>query len=325
MTAVLGRGACGGHVTLLFTVNDLDEDPMRQGSLGAGLCLTDGAEAIVRGELGGYSLEVKFLDGNGDSRMYQQVLDLLNEEIPAIADHSWEIAVRNKLPSSQGFGMSAAGAVAAAAAFQRALGLPQEESMRRSLAVAHLVERRNSTGLGDVTALAAGGVERRLNPGAPYSGSDLLNGPGRAEGWSESIPVVLAWRANPGRHTSEYIDDDDWKQSITEAGTKLMRHLSDGPWNNSRWSELLSSAEAFAKQSGLRGDASRSALVQAGQNAAQRAGLGAGAAVLLCMLGESIAIVPRGLSESIDLDLLLSELTEEGLDSTLTYVGSLRE
>ncbi len=108
MTAVLGRGTCGGHVTLLFTVDDLDEDPIKQGSLGAGLCLTDGAEAIARGELGVYSLDVKFLHGNGDAKIFQHVLDLLSEEISEISDYSWEIAVRNKLPSSQGFGMSAA-------------------------------------------------------------------------------------------------------------------------------------------------------------------------------------------------------------------------
>ena len=255
--------------------------------------------------------------------MFQQVLDLLSQEIPSIADHSWEIAVRNKLPSSQGFGMSAAGAIAAAAAFQRALGLPHEESLRRSLAIAHLVERGNSTGLGDVTALAAGGVERRLNPGSPYSGPNLLNGPGQAEGWSESIPLVLAWRANPGRHTSEYIDDDDWKQSITEAGVKQMAHLSDGPWDKSRWSELLDSAEAFSKQSGLSDDASRSTLVKAGENATFRAGLDSDTSVLLCMLGESIAIVPRNISKNISLEKLLSELTKEGLDTTLTHIGTV--
>ena len=323
MTAVLGRGTCGGHVTLLFTVDDLDQDPIKQGSLGAGLCLTDGAEAIARGELGVYSLDVKFLHGNGDAKIFQQVLDLLSEEISAISDYSWEIAVRNKLPSSQGFGMSAAGAIAAAAAFQRALGLPHEESFRRSLAIAHLVERRNSTGLGDVTALAAGGVERRLKPGSPYSGPDLLNGPGRAEGWTESIPVVLAWRANPGRHTSEYIDDVDWKRSITEAGRKQMLQLSEGTWDNSRWIELLNSAEAFSKQSGLSDDASRSALVDAGGNATLRAGVDSDTSVLLCMLGESIAIVPRDLSREIPLDKILSELSKEGLDATLTQIGSL--
>ena len=323
MTAVLGRGTCGGHVTLLFTVDDLDQDPIKQGSLGAGLCLTDGSEAIARGELGVYSLDVKFLHGNGDAKIFQQVLDLLSEEISAISDYSWEIAVRNKLPSSQGFGMSAAGAIAAAAAFQRALGLPHEESFRRSLAIAHLVERRNSTGLGDVTALAAGGVERRLKPGSPYSGPDLLNGPGRAEGWTESIPVVLAWRANPGRHTSEYIDDVDWKRSITEAGRKQMLQLSEGTWDNSRWIELLNSAEAFSKQSGLSDDASRSALVDAGEDATRRAGVDSDTSVLLCMLGESIAIIPRDLSREIPLDKILSELSKEGLDATLTQIGTL--
>lgn len=323
MTTVLGRGTCGGHVTLLFTVDDLDEDPIKQGSLGAGLCLTDGAEAIARGEFGDYSLEVKFLHGNGDAKIFQQVLDLLSEEISEISDYSWEIAIRNKLPSSQGFGMSAAGAIAAAAAFQRALGLPHEESFRRSLAIAHLVERRNSTGLGDVTALAAGGVERRLKPGSPYSGPDLLNGPGRAEGWTESIPVVLAWRANPGRHTSEYIDDVDWKRSITEAGRKQMLQLSEGTWDNSRWSELLNSAKAFSNQSGLSDDASRSALVDAGENAILRAGVDSDTSVLLCMLGESIAIVPQNLSKEIPLDKILSELSKEGLDATLTQIGTL--
>ncbi|MEK9739098.1 MAG: hypothetical protein VW438_05140, partial [Euryarchaeota archaeon] len=211
----------------------------------------------------------------------------------------------------------------AASAFQRALGLPHEESWRRSLAIAHLVERQNSTGLGDVTALAAGGVERRLSPGSPYSGPDLLNGPGRSEGWTESIPVVLAWRANPGRHTSEYIDNDDWKQSITEAGRKQIDLLSDKTWDSSRWGELLNSAEAFSKQSGLSDDASRSELVEKGKNASLRAGLDSETSVLLCMLGESIAIVPRDLSKEISLDNLLSELTEEGLDVTLTKVGPL--
>ena len=323
MTAVLGRGTCGGHVTLLFTVEDIDEDPIKQGSLGAGLCLNDGAEAIARGELGDYSLEVKLLDGNGDSKMFQQVLDLLSEEISAISDYSWEIAIRNKLPSSQGFGMSAAGAIAAASAFQRALGLPHEENFRRSLAIAHMVERQNSTGLGDVTALAAGGVERRLRPGSPYSGTELLNGPGHSEGWTESIPVVLAWRANPGRHTSEYIDDDNWKESITVAGRKQMEKLSKGLWNSSRWGELLDFAEAFSNQSGLSDDASRSELVEKGKKATLRAGLDSKTAVLLCMLGESIAIVQRDLSKEISLENLLSELTEDGLEATLTHVRPL--
>ena len=61
--------------------------------------------------------------------------------------------------------------------FQRALGEPHEESLRRSFAIAHRVERELSTGLGDVTALAAGGVERRTRAGSPFSGKLLNRGP----------------------------------------------------------------------------------------------------------------------------------------------------
>ena len=76
-----------------------------------------------------------------------------------------------------------------------------------------------------------------------------------------------------------------------------MDQLSDGLWDNSRWNELLNYAEAFSKQSGLSDDASRSELVEKGKNASLRAGLDSETSVLLCMLGESIAIVPRDLSK----------------------------
>ena len=54
-----------------------------------------------------------------------------------------------------------------------------------------------------------------------------------------------------------------------------------------------------------------------------RAGLDSDTSVLLCMLGESIAIVPRNISKNISLEKLLSELTKEGLDATLTHIGTL--
>ena len=52
MTGLLGRGECGGHVTLLFTVSDEALDPVGQGSLGAGLCVDDGVEVVAYGKQG---------------------------------------------------------------------------------------------------------------------------------------------------------------------------------------------------------------------------------------------------------------------------------
>ena len=50
MPDILGRGECGSLVTLLFSIEDDSEELVRQGSLGSGLCLEDGSEAIARGK-----------------------------------------------------------------------------------------------------------------------------------------------------------------------------------------------------------------------------------------------------------------------------------
>ena len=324
MTAFLGRGECGGHITLLFTVSDESDDPIEQGSLGAGLCVEDGVEVIAYGEEGESGLSVRFVDDQADSMLYEEVLRMLIEEVPEVGDVSWEINVRLALPTSQGFGMSGSGAIAAAMAFQRAMGLPHEESLRRSYSLAHRVERARSTGLGDVTALAAGGVERRLVAGSPYHGALLENGPGRAEGWTSNTPVVLAWRPDTGKHTSNYIDDAHWKDSISEAGYKQMERLSLGDWDQSRWMGLMDAARAFAEDSGLLADSSRTELLSTADEAIGVCGTAVEAAALLCMLGESVVIVPTNPEdEGEGLSTLVSELKRAGLEATLTRVGEL--
>ena len=322
MTVFLGRGECGGHVTLLFTVSDAAADPVKQGSLGAGLCVDDGVEVVACGEQGEFGLKISFEGEEGDSGLYNSVLDLLVEEIPEAEDIAWEISVRLALPVSQGFGMSASGAVAAALAFQRAIGLPHEESLRRSYSIAHRVERNRSTGLGDVTALAAGGVERRLEAGAPYHGPLLHRGPGRAEGWSNDTPVVLAWWPDTGKHTSGYIDDLDWKESISRAGAKQMQALSEGDWGIGRWTELLDSAKHFAEDSGLQEDSSRFDLLSSVTGVMRECGIGEKAVALLCMLGDSAAIVPSDAASEVDWsDSLVAGLEKAGLQTILTRVN----
>ena len=63
MSIVLGRGQCGAHITLLFTIDDSSEDPVYQGSRGAGICLKDGVEAIAKGENGSGEMIVRFKNG----------------------------------------------------------------------------------------------------------------------------------------------------------------------------------------------------------------------------------------------------------------------
>ena len=295
MTVKLGRGQSGGHITLFFTISDEAKKIEEQGSLGAGLCLKDGVEVIARGEEGTYNLKINYLNGNGDDELYIEVINLLMIDIPEIKNYRWELNIKFSLPLSQGFGMSGAGALAAASSIQRALGISHEESRRRSYLIAHRVERIRSTGLGDITALSAGGVERRIIAGSPYNGIALESGPGKAEGWFQEIPIILAWKSDTGRHTSNYIDNMEWKRMINFSGKEEMYVIGNGEWDNTRWPDLINSAEKFVMNSKLIMDSKRDDLLSECNQIIEECGLEENSIPLLCMLGQSIVIVPKNI------------------------------
>lgn len=323
MTVKLGRGECGGHVTLFFAIMDKSEKIEEQGSFGAGLCLKHGVEAIARGEEGDFKLKINYIDGNGEDRLYEEVIKILLDEVPEIGDYSWELNIKMSLPVSQGFGMSGAGAVAAASSFQRALGVSHEESRRRSYLIAHKVERIRSTGLGDITALSAGGVERRIAVGSPYSGKKLNSGPGKAEGWFEEMPVILAWKSETGKHTSNYIDNVEWKQKITSSGKKAMKTISKGSWDKNRWQELIESAQKFVIDSGLIMDSKRNELLFESNNLIKDCDLEEHVVSLLCMLGQSIVIVPKKLDlNNFEIKKICKKFNEIGFETIITSLSN---
>ena len=325
MSVVLGRGHCGAHITLLFTIDDSSEDPVYQGSRGAGICLKDGVEAIAKGEKGSGEIIVKFKNREYDSSMYQDVLSELVKEIPEIGDFDWELDIIMSLPTSQGFGMSASGAVASSMAIQRAIGIPHEECVRRSFLVAHIVERKRSSGLGDTTALSSGGVERRIAAGSPFSGSLLNNGPGVSQGWSVEIPILICWKEKTGRHTSSYIDSEEWRRKICLAGEHAMERIGEGEWKEQRWSELIEESLRFASDSGLEVDASRSETIESVKKAIDNSEFSGSLTAMLCMLGESVVIVPKDPHGQEDWIYKISkELEGYGLSSFSSRVGELR-
>ena len=325
MPTALGRGHCGGHITLFFTIEDMLSDPVAQGSRGAGICLKDGVEAIAKGEDGEGKIIVRFQDGDYTSAMYDDVLEELVGEVPEIGLFDWELNIRMALPASQGFGMSASGAIASAISFQRAIGIPHEECIRRAFLIAHIVERKRSSGLGDTTALSSGGVERRISAGSPFSGDFLDRGPGVAEGWATETPVLLVWNAKTGKHTSKYIDNPDWRVKISDAGSSSMEIIGEGDWDSRRWSELIDQSLIFANDSGLEFDASRSEIIVAANGAIRDSGFSESLSAMLCMLGESVVIVPNdSLDEGEWLGELSSVLEERGFFTFSSRVGSLR-
>jgi len=290
----VGRAHVGGHITLLFSVEDLPSNPLEQGSRGSGLSIAHGVEVIATATADGEG-KVELAGDAPNEILFTTVVEELSELLPEVASTDWIIEHRAELPTSQGFGLSASAALATALAMQRALG-EQENEVARAVHCAHLVERRLSGGLGDVAAIHAGGVELRISAGCP-SFDNGLGGPGGVLSWYQEIPMVVCWRAKSNRHTSGYIDDDDWKKRISDSGDLALAPLLAKKWNANCWHELLDASANFAADSGLLNDANRDDLLMMVGGAIASCTLAdVGLIVRLCMLGESAVIIPSDLA-----------------------------
>jgi pantoate kinase len=311
----------GGHLTLIFSVQDDAEALLEQGSRGAGFCLDRGVKVEASAVEGTGQLSIEG-DAPGHA-LFETVLDELSDFEPRVKALDWSLIHTSDLPVSQGFGLSAAGAISTALAMQRALGVEAELARARSIHIAHRVERRLSGGLGDVAALHVGGVELRLEPGCPQLAGDL-GGPGAVLSWHADIPVVLGWRLTASQHTSRYIDDGEWKLAIRAAGEKALFGLREGRWEAARWGELLEKSAQFAETSGLLADADRLALLHLCGSALAGAGHADGSlSVRLCMLGESVVVVPTTLDSDGEWKASVVEsLRARGLGAAAANIAS---
>ncbi len=316
-----GRAHVGGHVTLIFSIQDDAESLLEQGSRGAGISLDRGVIIEATGESGNGSLSISG-DAPGDE-LHRLVLEELTTLDSAFGEYDWTLSHEGELPSSQGFGLSAAGAIACGLAIQRALGVDEDLARSRAIHIAHRVERRLSGGLGDVAALHSGGIELRLEPGCPQL-TDGLGGPGAVLSWYAEIPLVVVWRSTSSQHTSNYIDDGDWKLAIRAAGEHCLFGLREGQWDAERWPELLSKSAEFAERSGLLDDSGRIDLLHMIGSALAGAGFADGALVArLCMLGESAVIVPSEFPMSDDWqNKVVENLQMRGLGATSASVAA---
>lgn len=334
----VGESHVGGHITLLFSIHDEELLPRRQGSRGAGLCLdagvrvraeaqpalppeaSAGAAPPLRPPSRNGEIEVVVKDRFGTLWPEGQALYVtLIEDLRAVRriprSTAWRLEVHLELPISQGFGMSAAGLLAAALAVLEANGAPDADYAARA---AHRLERLHRGGLGDVLALQAGGMALRRQPGAPGVS-------GIAEGAVIDAPVLLVWQPDETRHTSAYIDHPGWKRSITEAGEAALAPLMDGPWDEGRWDDLLLAAADFASVSGLEDEVERSWLLQAVQVALSETGLDEAWTCRLCMLGVSAVVVPRRPEDATPgaLEALRMPLERAGFEVSMCGLATL--
>jgi pantoate kinase len=155
-----GAAFAPGHITAFFEIHDAHPDLARRGSRGAGLCLDHGVlthVTVAKADEPGIAV---WLD---DEPAQAQVTVQAVQNLVGRSALRVEVRSQVQLPISQGFGMSAAGALSAAMATAKALRLPKSDA----LIAAHKADIQQRGGLGDVVAAMQGGMEVRREPGLP--------------------------------------------------------------------------------------------------------------------------------------------------------------
>ncbi len=316
---------CGGHITLLFTVDKSNALMRSQGSRGAGFSIDHGVEIkatlhrVDQGDawkMSGIAPDqppplqetkpstIAVINMNGDhlenTELYLDFLEACREATLLRPEEWMEVKVRLECPTSQGFGMSAAGLIGLGKAVHALTGRGR---LNQYLKIAHRIERVHGAGLGDVLGASVGGVELRLAPGAP-------GWPGDVVGFACEAEVLLIWNPHEERHTSTYIDDPNWQRSITAAGNACVDALASEPWNAERWPDVLTQSRLFATASGMLEEEERARLYRCVLEAVQAIEAQATLAVRLCMLGSSVVVLPRRLSEPVAAEVFEAISTE---------------
>jgi pantoate kinase len=149
-----------GHISAFFEPVYSNQNLDRSGSRGAGINISLGAISQVTMKPASQRTMVVRINGKLSSAPVTKLaLNYLTGETP------FKIIVDTllDLPVSQGFGMSAAGALSSTLAIANILNLPKESAVK----AAHYAEVESHTGLGDVIASTFGGIEIRRKAGLP--------------------------------------------------------------------------------------------------------------------------------------------------------------
>ena len=248
-----------GHVTAFFSVHRRAE-PVRAGSRGAGLALTDGVEVAVE-PAGQRSVTV-----NGtavDPGPVRGVLDSLGVHA--------RVGAETPLPAGAGFGVSGGLALGTALAANHVAGLGRSEN--ELVRIAHAAEVEAGTGLGDVVAQARGGVPIRLEPGAPPYGA--------LDGVPETARVEYV---TFGELETESVISGD-TDALSAAGEVALGALRERP----TLPTLFAAAREFAREADLLVPRVREAIDDV---------LDAGGEACMAMLGETVVALDTGLSDA---------------------------
>ena len=212
---MIARAFAPGHVTGFFVIKDRHRDIRKKGSLGAGFCLSKGAITIVNLRKSTQQKIEILINGKKSGA---EVSRYVAKKILGEKKYHAIIKSTLQLPVSQGFGMSGAGALSTGIAVNRALksNLP----FNKIVEIAHESEIKNKTGLGDVVAESAGGVEMRIKEGLPPFGEI------KRIKWNHDIVLCVLGR---GIKTRAVLNNQGYRKKINRYGVMCMKEMINKP------------------------------------------------------------------------------------------------
>ncbi len=247
---------CPGHITCFFTpAGDPSEDLLRRGSLGAGIRTSLGASVDVSERSGIRTV----MDGcECELPVTSRVLELL------APGRGFDISIENGLPCGEGFGMSAAGAVAVALAVADICGIGRQAAFE----AAHKAEILGGGGLGDVSALYCLGHQPvRVREGIPPYGEVVATD----VRFDRLTLAVLG----PKMHTGNVLGDPARFAAISAAGRRAVSGYLKKPGVE----RMYSISNRFSAEAGVECGAVSAALERLHADGHRAA---------MCMLGNSI-------------------------------------
>jgi pantoate kinase len=226
-----------GHVTGLFFMKDLADDPLKRGSLGSGFSLKKGAFTTVSFNKNIKDLTVSInREKNIDAPVSRKVVELFHEwsDVPF---QGVDIRHYIETPQGSGFGSSGSGALSLVYALNRLYNDPL--SAIKISQIAHVAEVLCRTGLGTVMGETMGGFKVLVEPGAPGIGKTI----------SVSYPKGLyaAFIVFGPYSTSEALSNPKVRESIMESGRKYHSLIKENP----EFERFMEYSRAFAESTGI--------------------------------------------------------------------------
>jgi len=231
---LLVRTFVPAHITAFF-VPLFHHDPLKAGSLGAGINLDKGTNVFASIERGTLERHIHIAFNGEPVKRKEAVISysVADELVPNDFVGEVEIWQYFDFPNGYGFGNSAGGALGTALALSYTFG----GTWLKAAQTAHRHEVLNRGGLGDVIAQLAGGIEVRVKAGGPGIGvvDNLFFGDYRV------LVVPL------GRLSTREVLDGDVVKVIEREGKLALEKLLRNPSPE----RMMVLAREFAEKTGL--------------------------------------------------------------------------